>query len=290
VEKPVTLKTGISIQNPRINFLKFKTQGRMKPGSKSWKKFMAKLYGIGAAVVIIGAMFKIQHWPMAGELLVVGLSTEALIFFFSAFEPVHEDIDWSLVYPELRSGEPAKAAIVRADDEGSITEQLDKMLEDAKIEPELIASLGDGLRTLSSQASKLSEISDASVATQEYATSLRGASLKVEELSDTYAQASEVLTGLTSNQEAGKSAGDNLQRMSANLSELNSMYEVQLKELQTSSQLYSGITELMKNLVDSVEDTKRYKENISELATNLSSLNTVYGNMLNAMGQPVSRV
>jgi len=262
----------------------------MKPGSKSWKKFMAKLYGIGAAVVIIGAMFKIQHWPMAGELLVVGLSTEALIFFFSAFEPVHEDIDWSLVYPELRSGEPAKAAIVRADDEGSITEQLDKMLEDAKIEPELIASLGDGLRTLSSQASKLSEISDASVATQEYATSLRGASLKVEELSDTYAQASEVLTGLTSNQEAGKSAGDNLQRMSANLSELNSMYEVQLKELQTSSQLYSGITELMKNLVDSVEDTKRYKENISELATNLSSLNTVYGNMLNAMGQPVSRV
>jgi len=262
----------------------------MKPGSKSWKKFMAKLYGIGAAVVIIGAMFKIQHWPMAGELLVVGLSTEALIFFFSAFEPVHEDIDWSLVYPELRSGEPAKAAIVRADDEGSITEQLDKMLEDAKIEPELIASLGDGLRTLSSQASKLSEISDASVATQEYATSLRGASLKVEELSDTYAQASEALTGLTSNQEAGRTAGDNLQRMSTNLSELNSMYEVQLKELQTSSQLYSGITELMKNLVDSVEDTKRYKENISELATNLSSLNTVYGNMLNAMGQPVSRV
>jgi hypothetical protein len=68
------------------------------------------------------------------------------------------------------------------------------------------------------------------------------------------------------------------------------MYEVQLKELQTSSQLYSGITELMKNLNDSVEDTKRYKENISELASNLSSLNTVYGNMLSAMNQPVSRV
>jgi gliding motility-associated protein GldL len=77
--------------------------------------------------------------------------------------------------------------------------------------------------------------------------------------------------------------------MSTNLSALNDMYEVQLKELHTSSQLYSGITELMKNLNDSVEDTKRYKENISELATNLSSLNTVYGNMLSAMNQPVGR-
>jgi gliding motility-associated protein GldL len=112
----------------------------------------------------------------------------------------------------------------------------------------------------------------------------------VGELSATYQQASETLTGLTANQEAGSSAGEHLQRMSTNLSALNDMYEVQLKELQTSSQLYSGITELMKNLNDSVEDTKRYKENISELASNLSSLNTVYGNMLSAMNQPVSRV
>jgi gliding motility-associated protein GldL len=261
----------------------------MKPGSKSWKKFMAKLYGIGAAVVIVGAMFKIQHWPAAGFLLVVGLSTEAIIFFFSAFEPIHEDIDWSLVYPELRSGEPAKASLTHANDDGSLTEQLDKMLEDAKIEPELIASLGDGLRTLSTQASKLSEISDASVATQDYADSLKGASQRVSALSETYEKASETLTGLTDHKEAGASAGAHLQRMSTNLSELNNMYEVQLKELQTSSQLYSGITELMQNLNDSVADTKRYKENISELAENLSSLNTVYGNMLSAMNQPISR-
>ena len=80
----------------------------MKPGSKAWKKFMAKLYGIGAAVVIIGAMFKIQHWPFASLLLVVGLSTEAVIFFFSAFEPLHEEPDWSLVYPELALPEDAK--------------------------------------------------------------------------------------------------------------------------------------------------------------------------------------
>lgn len=257
----------------------------MKPGSKGWKKFMAKLYGIGASVVIIGALFKIQHWPGAGPFLIAGLGTEAIIFFFSAFEPVHEEIDWSLVYPELRSGEPAREAISERDDE-SLTEQLDNMLEEAKIEPELIASLGDGLRNLSSQASKLNEITDASVATNEYTSSLKGASEKVTKLSDTYAQASEALTGLTESQAAGSSAGEHLQRMTANLEQLNGMYETQLKELQTSSELYSGISELMRNLNDSVEDTKRYKENISELAANLSSLNTVYGNMLNAMSVP----
>ncbi len=255
----------------------------MKPGSKGWKQFMAKLYGIGAAVVIIGALFKIQHWPFAGALLVVGLSTEAVIFFFSAFEPVHEEIDWSLVYPELRTGEASHAALGDGADNGSITEQLDRMLEDAKIEPELIASLGDGLRSLSSQASKLNDITDASAATNDYANSLKGATKKVGELSDTYEQASLALTGLTENQAAGQSAGEHLQRMSSNLEQLNGMYEGQMKELRASSELYSGITELMKNLHDSVEDTKRYKENISELAKNLSSLNTVYGNMLSAM-------
>jgi len=259
----------------------------MKPGSKSWKKFMAKLYGIGAAVVIIGALFKIQHWPFAGALLVVGLTTEAIIFFFSAFEPVHEELDWSLVYPELRTGEPAKESLTHGDDE-SITEQLDHMLEEAKIEPELIASLGNGLRSLSSQAEKLNDISDASVATNEYTASLRGASVKVGELSDSYAKASEALTGLTEGQAEGASTGEHLKKMSTNLAELNNMYETQLQELQTSSQLYSGITELMKNLNDSVEDTKKYKENISELASNLSRLNTVYGNMLSAMSAPSS--
>ncbi len=258
----------------------------MKPGSKGWKKFMAKLYGIGAAVVIIGALFKIQHWPFAGALLVLGLSTEALIFFFSAFEPVHEEIDWSLVYPELRSGEPAREAISSHDDEGSITEQLDHMLEEAKIEPELIASLGEGLRSLSTQASKLNDITDASVATGEYTESLRGASEKVGKLSDTYAEASAALTGLTASQAEGASTGEHLRKMSSNLEQLNGMYEMQLKELQTSSELYSGISELMRNLSDSVDDTKRYKENISELANNLSSLNTVYGNMLSAMSVP----
>ena len=244
---------------------------------------MAKLYGLGAAVVIVGALFKIQHYPGAGYMLIAGLSTEAIIFTFSAFEPPHEEVDWSLVYPELRTGEQREGSSELIEDKGSVTEQLDRMLEEAKIEPELIASLGDGLRSLSTQASKLQDMTDASVATQEYSDSLRNASTKVGELSDTYEKVSESLVGLSEAQEAGNTTGEHLQRMTRNLEELNNMYELQLKELQSTTDMYSGIAELMSNLNESIDDTKKYKENIAELATNLGALNTVYGNMLSAM-------
>lgn len=256
----------------------------MKPGSKKWKQFMAKLYGIGAAVVIVGAMFKIQHWPFASLLLIVGLSTEAVIFFFSAFEKPHEEPDWSLVYPELATGEHGEGHGGDHKKNQSITEQLDDMLAEAKIEPALLESLGEGMRTLSTQASQLSDISSASVATQEYADSLRGASSKVGELANTYEEASRSLTGLTEGQSYGTQAGEHLQRMTENLSSLNNMYELQLQELEKTRQMYSGMASLVENLHDSVEDTRKYKENIADLAKNLESLNTVYSNMLNAMG------
>lgn len=268
----------------------------MKPGSLAWKRFMAKLYGIGASIVIMGALFKIQHYPGATIMLNVGLSTEAIIFFFSAFEPVHEEIDWSLVYPELRTGEQrdsspggggGSAEEELEEEVDSPTKELDRMMEEAKIEPELIESLGNGLRTLSDQANKLSDISDASVATQEYADSLRNASQKVGELSDSYEKASQSLTGLLENQEEGKNAGEQLQKMSENLASLNNVYELQLKssneQLETTNKLFEGMGDLMQNLNDSVEDTKKYKENIAQLSENLESLNQVYGNMLSAM-------
>jgi gliding motility-associated protein GldL len=259
----------------------------MKPGSKKWKNFMAKLYGIGAAVVIIGALFKIQHWPFASLFLILGLSTEAIIFFFSAFEPPHEDPDWSLVYPELATGEKAEGDEFGKEDQRSITEQLDDMLESAKIEPELIASLGDGMRSLSDQAKQMGQITGAASATNEYASSLKDASQKVSVLSDSYAKASESLVGLSSSADAGRNAGENLQKMSQNLSSLNEMYEMQLRagreKLEAANQMFEGMGEMMTNLRNSVDDTKRYKDNIAELSDNLAKLNTVYGNMLAAM-------
>ncbi|NCT16154.1 MAG: gliding motility protein GldL [Flavobacteriales bacterium CG18_big_fil_WC_8_21_14_2_50_32_9] len=251
--------------------------------TKKGKTVMGLLYGLGAAVVIVGALFKIMHWPGAGPMLVVGLSTEALIFAVSAFEPQHLPLDWTLAYPELAGMDDEDGHGKR----GNAVEQLDTMLEEAKIGPELIESLGQGLRSLSTNANKLSEISDASVATAEYTSSLQNASSKVTTLAGSYEEASQALTGLTSAAESGAATGDNLKRMASTLEALNASYESQLngsqQQAETMKAMYAGITALMTNLSDSVEDTKRYKENIAELSTNLSALNNVYGNMLTAM-------
>lgn len=270
-----------------------------RPGSKSWKQFMAKLYGIGAAVVIIGAMFKIMHWPGSGVLLVVGLSTEAVIFFFSAFEPLHEEPKWELVYPELAEHHDDEGHVEdnileerTATSELTVTEQLDNMLEEAKIGPELIESLGAGLRTLSDNATKLGDITEASVATNEYVTSVRGAAENVNTLSENYSRASESLSSIAVSSEDGQQYAEQLRSVSHKLSELNSVYDMQLQgsreQLESTSALYAGMAELMGNLNASIDDTKKYKENIAELSSNLGALNRVYGNMLAAMNMNTS--
>lgn len=248
---------------------------------------MAKLYGFGASIVIVGALFKIEHWPGAGIMLTVGLGTEALIFFFSAFEPIHEDIDWSLVYPELAGMHGAEDDKKAIEDDSSVTESLDKMLEDAKIGPDLIQSLGEGMRNLSDSTKKMSDISDASLATNEYVNSVKSASKNVNSLSDTYTKAAQSLTGLAASSEAGDSVGDQLQKVSKNLSALNASYELQLQgageNLKSTTQFYENINKMMANLSASVSDTQKYKEEIAALSSNLAALNNVYGNMLNAM-------
>jgi gliding motility-associated protein GldL len=283
-------------------------------GSPAWKKFMAKLYGLGAAIVIVGAMFKIMHWPGAGPMLVFGLTVEAIIFFFSAFEPLHEEIDWSLVYPEL-SGmhgeeghgheEEIEEEVVTMPAGNGISQQLDAMLKDANIGPELIESLGTGLRTLGDQAAKLNDLTDASVVTEQYSTSVKAAAQNIDTLSSSYKQANEslnrnveslsssytkaadALQSITISNEDSNNFGVQLSNASVNLSALNASYELQLQSsdvhLKSASKFYAGINELMGSLDASVEDTRKYKEEIAKLSTNLASLNTVYGNMLTAM-------
>lgn len=271
--------------------------------SKKGKKFMGYLYGWGASIVIVGAMFKIQHWPGASAMLVGGLSIEAIIFFFSAFEPIHPHDDWGLVYPELR-GEFAhghdpdvyeKIAEQKKKEMGMggggsgdpVSQQLDKMLKEANIGPELIDSLGKGMSKLGDQASKLSNIADASVATQEYANKMKDATGSLGKLEESYVKASEAISGLSSANLDGKVYGEQLQAVSKNLGALNAVYELQLQEsnnnLKVSAQMYSNISQLITNLNESVDDTKKYKEQVGQLAANLTALNTVYGNMLSAM-------
>jgi len=276
----------------------------MRPGTKKWKLFMAKLYGIGAAIVIMGALFKIMHWPFAGLMLIIGLSTEAVIFFFSAFEPLHEDPKWELVYPELALAhdedfdlhayldEKGESGLVHGGGGGGgsvtgITEKFDSLLEEAKIDAELLNRLGDGIRTLSDNAEGLKAVSGAAAATDNYVASLESASEQVKGLSSTYERASESILGLTNTADEGASFGEQIQKVSTNLAALNNVYELQLKgssaHLESTEKFQGQVTEMMSNLSDSLEDTRLYKENMAVLSKNLTDLNQVYGNMLKAM-------
>jgi len=267
----------------------------MKPGSKGWKLFMSKLYGFGAAIVIVGAMFKIMHWPGAGPMLVIGLTTEALIFIFSAFEPIHEDPNWELVYPELGLGhsEDLDHAALPATKGGrggsgtGVTEHLDKMLEEAKIDGQLLERLGDGMRALGENAAQLKGVTSAAAATDSYVSSLQAASDKVSSLSEAYERASVSISGMTSNTQEGESFGEQMQKVSKNLAALNNVYELQLKgssaQLEATEKFQMQVNDMMQNLSDSAADTKLYKENMAMLSKNLTDLNNVYGNMLKAM-------
>lgn len=273
--------------------------------SKGFKNVMAKLYGIGASVVILGALFKINHYPGADIMLIVGLLTEAVIFFFSAFEPPHVEPDWSLVYPELAGmyegySDPALDAMMGGNDNESLspTAELDNMLADAKIGPELIESLGDGLRNLSDNATKMGDITEASVATNEYAESVRKASSGIDTLSESYVATSNVLNESTEkiaksaesidfSQIDGNAFNDELNKVSKNLSALNSVYELQLQnsneQTETFNKMGSTMESFLENLQQSVDNTEKYKVQADQLAQNVAALNQVYGNMLNAM-------
>jgi hypothetical protein len=211
--------------------------------SKRFKNFMAKLYGWGAAVVILGAMFKILHLPGADLMLVVGLTTEAVIFFFSAFEQPKEEVDWTLVYPELAGMDEEEAEFNSSNNRQlSATQELDRMLEEAKIDSELIDSLGNGLRRFGDAANKLSETSEAAAATGAY--------------------------------------NEQLSLASKNMESLNALYAVQLE---SSANHMETQNTLMEKLNSSIEDSEKLSNEVSSLVGNMTQLNSVYGGMLSAM-------
>jgi len=270
-----------------------------------WKAFMAKLYGWGASVVIIGALFKIQHYQYAGLLLAVGLVTEAIIFFFSAFEPLKEEPDWKLVYPQLDpkySGEDVGFAGNFSGGGGGGggvgLSQFDKMLANAGITPDVFDRLSQGLKKLTETTNNFNAMGDLVATTNEYQGTIRKANESLTNLADSVRQTARSMTETSSVYQAigessknietgGKSYQERLESLNKNLSALNAAYELQLRgasdHVKSSEVLYKGIEGLMKDLSGSADDTKKYREQVAKLNDNLSSLNNVYGNMLSAM-------
>jgi gliding motility-associated protein GldL len=166
---------------------------------------MPKIYGIGASIVILGAMFKILDFPFSSLMIGVGLTTEAIIFFLSAFEPKNEDLDWTKVYPEL-TGENAGVGPGRSVGQKSdlTSQKMDEMLEKAKIGPELLESLGKGMKNLASTTEKLGDISDATLATNDYAQNVKKASKSMTEINESYTKTAVALEEMSSASEGAK--------------------------------------------------------------------------------------
>ena len=238
--------------------------------SKAYKNGMAKLYGWGASVVIIGALFKILHLPGANIMLILGMGIEAVIFFFSAFEPLHVEYNWALVYPELATGtdieleEGVKKS--RRDKKQQVktdsltpTQALDKMLEEAKIGPELMESLASGMRNLSDNAHKLAGVSDAVVAADNYTASLQKASESVRNLTLKY---DKLAANLDSDGGATAAYIESVKKATTSVNQLATAYEQTAKSMAQSGS---------------------FKEEMDKLTANISKLSNVYGNMLAAM-------
>lgn len=201
--------------------------------TKRWKTIMNFIYGIGAAVVIVGALFKILHWPGANLMLIIGLLTEAGIFCISAFEPIHQDIDWSLVYPELAGGESTEKKSKGTT--AGVSAQLDVMLSEANVGPDLIENLGSGLQSLSTNVKDMSSLSSAAVATEAYSTSASAAAQNMDNISKSTAMVadsmssftgglSSVLTNLQQTEASTTDFKGELDKLNKNLGNLNNIY------------------------------------------------------------------
>lgn len=202
--------------------------------SKSTKKLFNMAYGLGASVVIIGALFKILHWefgPLTGGLLLaVGLITEALIFAISAFEPVDDEYDWSLVYPELAGSASSRKndAAEAKEAEGMLSKKLDDLLQEASIDAQLFENLGESIKSFEGAAKNIAPTTDAIENTQKYSEELSHAAAQMESLNSLYKVQLESASRQASiNEEVVQNAGalkEQMESLASNLSSLNGVY------------------------------------------------------------------
>ncbi|MBL7873369.1 MAG: gliding motility protein GldL [Cyclobacteriaceae bacterium] len=254
---------------------------------------MPKIYGIGAAVVIIGALFKIEHMEGASLMLIAGLSIEAAIFFLSAFEPKHEEPDWSKVYPELSEEyegpvNPTATRISNRPGAGdSPLLKIDEMLKTAKVDQNLLDNLGKGLTNLATSASQMSNLSNAAVATNEYAKNVQTASSSLMEMNKSYGTAMKAVTAMADASKDTSEYHSQVQKVTKNLTALNALYEMELKDADTHvksmNKFYESLTGAMQGLSKVGENTTKFTSELGSLTANVSALNKVYGGMLTAM-------
>ncbi|HPE34931.1 MAG TPA: gliding motility protein GldL [Bacteroidales bacterium] len=269
-----------------------------------FRRFMSVAYGLGASIVILGALFKINHYPLATEMLLVGMITEAIIFALSAFQKPHVEPDWSKVYPEFLEDyhgiKPDEALLQKQpvrSGAGPMT-QLDIMLKDVNLDDNVIHRLGTGLTKLSESASKLNDLTNASLATQDFVSNMKTASQSVSSLSKTYTDASMAMTKEVA---ATSELTSKVQDMSNAASGLKNAYIEAARTFKDDIRASEDLSQTIKNASDSaaklsetyfhsaeniaktIEDLKSsagksedFNLQLSKLSDNLASLNRIY--------------
>lgn len=256
-------------------------------------KVLPTLYSAGAAVVVLGALFKIQHWDGGSEMLTIGLGTEAVIFLLYALQtfiqPVERQPPWERVYPELADDYDGPLASLRTTgpQANGLTANMDAMMANAKITPDIFDNLGKGFRSLSDSVSKIGDLTDATVATNDYAKNVKNASNAINDMNKSYGVA---ITAMSSMADATKDAQayrEQFQAITKNMGALNAVYEMELqdttKHLKAMNAFYGNLTTAMSNMQEATKESQAFKSQMSQLTNNISSLNSVYGSMLTAM-------
>ena len=260
--------------------------------SKRWKVLMGYVYGWGAALVLIGALFKLQHWNHSGIMLTIGLLTEAFIFFLSAFEPPLEQPDWTKVYPELNEDYELLEQVDEV--KSNVKGNLESILNSTGITPELLSKLGKSLIDLSNTASGISEISSATLATDVYVRNLNSASESMYAFSETNVQANTILN---------KSVGELTETYSSTAQRISETGEGMLLKLNDSSVKFTRqLDESGAKLVDSYQklsgsiekgfkdldmNSSNYGENLHKLNKNIESLNGSYEKQIKGTSEQI---
>ena len=200
--------------------------------SKSTKKMFNMAYGIGAAIVIVGALFKIQHWPYGSLILTIGMVVEAIVFFISAFDAVEEDLDWTKVYPELGDAEGEGAGV-----NGMLSQKLDNLLQEAQVDTQLMTNLGNSIKSFHTAAEGLSVASESISSTAKYNEQVELAATQMESLNGLYQvqmensnKQSELNNAMVENSERLK---EQMESLASNLSSLNGVYGGMLSAMST---------------------------------------------------------
>jgi len=260
--------------------------------SKRWKVLMGYVYGWGAAVVLMGALFKLQHWDYSGPMLVVGLMTEAFIFFISAFEPPMEHPDWAKVYPELRDD----YELVEPEEEiqSNLKNSFETMLSSTNITPEVLSKIGKSLIDLSNTASGISDISAATLATDIYVKNINSASESMIAFSETNANANNSLnnsvvqlvdTYSTTAQQISETGNGMLARLNESSTKFTKQIDESGNKLVDSYQRLSGSVE--KGFKDLETNTSSYGETFQKLNKNIESLNGTYEKHLKGTSEQI---